>query len=154
MKCTATATLQLLFFLTSSGSWNTQKAISSLEPSSDVDMVTAMGKSETSVGEEARTKMTTTTTMRLASCFLDSLSASETVASALARRSRTDRGDRIHLYVVLWRIGSEFRAYVRTLCAQLAQTCADITHVARFRDKNIPQTSVVLTRSDYRQLVP
>ena len=53
MKCTTTATLQLLFFLTSSGSWNTQKAISSLEPSSDVDTVTAMGKSETLVGRRS-----------------------------------------------------------------------------------------------------
>ena len=53
MKGTTTATLQLLFFLTSSGSWNTQKAISSLEPSSDVEMVTAMGKSETSVGRRS-----------------------------------------------------------------------------------------------------
>ena len=53
MKCTATATLQLLFFLTSSESWNTQKAISSLEPSSDVHTVTAMGKSETSVGRRS-----------------------------------------------------------------------------------------------------
>ena len=53
MKCTTTATLQLLFFLTSSGSWNTQKAISSLEPSSDVDTVTAMEKSETSVGRRS-----------------------------------------------------------------------------------------------------
>ena len=53
MKCTTTVTLQLLFFLTSSGSWNTQKAISSLEPSSDVDTVTAMGKSETSVGRRS-----------------------------------------------------------------------------------------------------
>ena len=54
MKCTTTATLQLLFFLTSSESWNIiQKAISSMEPSSDVDTVTAMGKSETSVGRRS-----------------------------------------------------------------------------------------------------
>ena len=53
MKCTTSATLQLLFFLTSSEYWNTQKAISSMEPSSDVDTVTAMGKSETSVGRRS-----------------------------------------------------------------------------------------------------
>ena len=65
----------------------------------------------------------TTRTMRLASGFLDSLSASEYRRSTFADRSRRSC---IHLYVlVLWRIGSEFRAYVRTLCAQLAQTCAD-----------------------------
>ena len=45
----------------------------------------------------------TTRTMRLASGFLDSLSASETVA----RRSRTDRGDRVfNLYVLVSWLGT------------------------------------------------
>ena len=132
MKCTATATLQLLFFLTSSGSWNTQKAISSLEPSSDVDTMTAMGKSETSVGRRSSDEDDDDDD---ASCeWFSGFSVGERDRrSTFADRSRRSC---IHLYVlVLWRIGSEFRAYVRTLCAQLAQTCADIMHVARFRDK-------------------
>ena len=132
MKCTATATLQLLFFLTSSGSWNTQKAISSLEPSSDVDTVTAMGKSETSVGRRSSDEDDDDDD---ASCeWFSGFSVGERDRrSTFADRSRRSC---IHLYVlVLGRIGSEFRAYVRTLCAQLAQTCADIMHVARFRDK-------------------
>ena len=132
MKCTATATLQLLFFLTSSGSWNTQKAISSLEPSSDVDTVTAMGKSETSVGRRSSDEDDDDDD---ASCeWFSGFSVGERDRrSTFADRSRRSCN---HLYVlVLWRIGSEFRAYVRTLCAQLAQTCADIMHVARFRDK-------------------
>ena len=54
------------------------------------------GKAKRQWEEEGRTKMTTRT-MCLASGFLDSLSASETAA----RRSRTDRGDRIHLYVLV-----------------------------------------------------
>ena len=132
MKCTATATLQLLFFLTSSGSWNTQKSISSLEPSGDVDTVTAMGKSETSVGRRSSDEDDDDDD---ASCeWFSGFSVGERDRrSTFADRSRRSC---IHLYVlVLWRIGSEFRAYVRTLCAQLAQTCADIMHVARFRDK-------------------
>ena len=136
MKCTTTATLQLLFFLTSSGSWNTQKAISSLEPSSDVDTVTAMGKSETSVGRRSSDEDDDDDD---ASCeWFSGFSVGERDRrSTFADRSRRSC---IHLYVlVLWRIGSDFRAYVRTLCAQLAQTCADIMHVARFPRQNIPQ---------------
>ena len=71
----------------------------------------------------------TTRTMRLASGFLDSLSASET-APSLDVRGPITRRPCIHLYaLVLWRIGSEFRSYVRTLGAQPAQS------VRRFRDK-------------------
>ena len=117
MKCTTTATLQLLFFLTSSGSWNTQKAISSLEPSSDVDTVTAMGKSETSVGRRSSDEDDDEDD---ASCeWFSGFSVGERDRrSTFADRSRRSC---IHLYVlqVLWRIGSEFRAYVRTLCADL-----------------------------------
>ena len=108
MKCTTTATLQLLCFLTSSGSWNTQKAISSLEPSSDVDTVTAMAKSETSVGRRSSDKDEDEDD---ASCeWFSGFSVGERDRrSTFADRSRRSC---IHLYVpVLWRIGSEFRAY-------------------------------------------
>ena len=109
-----------IVFLTSSGSWNTQKAISSLEPSSDVDMVTAMGKAKRQWEEEARTKMTTTTTMRLASGFLDSLSASETVASS----TFADRSRRSYSFVC----GTvEDRLGIPRICAHSVRTtCADL----------------------------
>ena len=79
----------------------------------------------------------TTRTMCLASGFLDSLSASETVA----RRSRTDRDDRVFIcmiVLVLWRIGSEFRAYVRTLGAQPAQSLRRYNTRSVIPRKNIP----------------
>ena len=122
MKCTTTATLQLLFFLTSSGSWNIQKAISSMEPSSDVDTVTAMGKSETSVGRRSSDEDDDEAD---ASCEWFS------VFSVGERDRRSTFADRspgaaaVYLFVcaiVLWRIGSEFRAYVRTLGTQPAQS--------------------------------
>ena len=65
----------------------------------------------------------TTRTMRLASGFLDSLSPSETVA----RRSRTDRGDRVCASTVEDRLGipriyaHSVHVRVRTTCAELAQ---------------------------------
>ena len=73
----------------------------------------------------------TTRTMRLASGFLDSLSASETAArSTFADRSRRSC---IHLFVLVLQ---EDRLGIPRICAhRLAQTCADIIHVARFRDK-------------------
>ena len=61
----------------------------------------------------------TTTTMRLASDFLDSLSASETVA----RRSRTDRCDRVFICMCT----VEDRLGIPRICAHSVRTtCADL----------------------------
>ena len=64
----------------------------------------------------------TTTTMRLASGFLDSLSASEIVA----RRSRTDRGDRVFINFVSAST-VEDRLGIPRICAHSVRTtCADL----------------------------
>ena len=64
----------------------------------------------------------TTTTMRLASGFLDSLSASEIVA----RRSRTDRGDRVFINFVCAST-VEDRLGIPRICAHSVRTtCADL----------------------------
>ena len=141
MKCTTTATLQLLFFLTSSESWNTQKAISNLEPSSNVGTVTAMGKNETSVGRRSLDEDDDE----------DDVSCEWFSGFSVAERDRrstfADRSRRscIHLYVLvlvlcLWRT-----AHMCALCAHnLRRACADIVHVARFRDKIPPARPCVV----------
>ena len=113
-----------IVFRTSSESWNTQKAISSLEPSSDIDTVTATGKSETSVGRRSSDEDDDEDG---ASCeWYSGFAVGERDRRSTFERSRTDRGGRVrvHLYaLVLWRIGSESRAYnVRALGAQPAQS--------------------------------
>ena len=142
MKCTATATLQLLFFLTSSGSWNTQKAISSLEPSGDVDTVTAMGKSETSVGRGSSDEDDDDDD---ASCeWFSGFSVGERDRrSTFADRSRRSC---IHLYVlVLWRIGPRICAHsVRTTCADLRRYYAR----SAIPRQNIPRTRAPIHRTD------
>ena len=80
-----------------------------------------------------------TTTMRLASGFLDSLSASETVA----RRSRTDRGDRVFICMCYSTV--EDRLGIPRICAHSVRTtCADLRrYYARsaIPRQNIPRAS-------------
>ena len=139
MKCTTTATLQLLFFLTSSGSWNTQKATSSLEPSSDVDTVTAMGKSETSVG---RRSLDEDDDEDDASCeWFSGFSVGERDRrSTFADRSRRSC---IHLYVLQLTSTVEDRLGIPRICAHSVRTtCADLRrYYARsaIPRQNIPQ---------------
>ena len=54
------------------------------------------------------------------------------------RRSRTDRGDRVFICMCAGTV--EYRLGIPRICTQPAQlrACADVIHVAGFRDKNFP----------------
>ena len=114
-----------IVFRTSSESWNTQKAISSLEPSSDVDTVTARGKSETSVGRRSSDEDDDDDD---ASCeWYSGFSVGERDRRSTFERSRTDRGGRVRVHFVC-ASAVEDRLGIPRICAlwahNLLRACA------------------------------
>ena len=102
------------------------------------------GKAKRQREKEARTRMTTRT-MHLASGFLDSLSASETVA----RRSRTDRPAAVYSLVCASTV--EDRLGIPRICAHSGRTtCSELAQIYYTRSviqrQNMPPAVPVIVR--------